>query len=273
MPVMDDIKKETLKTKDMSFKGKLSYFWYYYKVHTLVAIVSVFVIVTLVRDIAFAKDAAFRAVYFNARQTFSAEEQMNDFCNFAGIDTKQYETMLDNTLYYGIDDLSETTIASSQKFAAMIQAGDLDAIVADEEVFVNYAVNGLFYDLRDALSDELLEQYKDRLFYIDRAHIDAANDEEAYRKYYEGRDYYDESEYYTHLAKVYSNHTEPSLMEDPIPVGICVSDTPVIVSAGCYEGKNAIIGIPGNTPRLPAAIQYIQFLDQDITKENAAASN
>lgn len=256
MPVSDDIRKETHKMKDMSLKGKLAYFWDYYKVHTLVAIVSVFLIAALIHDIATSKDYAFYGVYFNARQTFSAEEQMNAFCDYAGIDTENYQALLDNTMYYSTEDMSETTIASSQKFAAMIQTREIDMVIADEDVFTNYSVNEIFYDLRDILPEDLLEQYKDRIYYIDRAHIKAANDDEAARQYEYASDYYDV------LAKKFKNHRNPELMEDPVPVGIYVTDTPVISSAACYEGKEAVYGIPVNTERPDIAIQYLRFLGE-----------
>lgn len=256
MPISDDIKKEHQKTKDMSFKGKLSYFWDYYKVHTFVAIISVIIIVTVIHDIVTSKDYAFYGVYFNARQTFSAEEQMNTFCDYAGIDTEKYQAMLDNTMYYSTEDMSETTIASSQKFAAMIQTGEIDMVIADEDVFTNYAINEIFYDLRDILPEDILEQYKDRIYYIDRAHIKAANDDEAARQYDFASDYYNE------LAKKFKDHHDPELMEDPIPLGIYVTDTPVISSSVCYEGKDAVYGIPTNTKRADIAILYLRFLGE-----------
>ena len=36
--VHDEIKQQHMKAKDMTFKGRMEYFWYYYKVHTLVAV-------------------------------------------------------------------------------------------------------------------------------------------------------------------------------------------------------------------------------------------
>lgn len=254
MPVSDDIKKEQQKTKDMSLKGKLSYFWYYYKVHTLVAIFGTFFIVALVRDILSNKDYGFYGVYFNAQQTFSAEEQMDAFTAYANIDTENYQALLDNTMYYSLTDMSETTIATSQKFAALTHTGQIDCVVADEDVFANYAVNGVFFDLRDVLPEDLLEKYKDNIFYIDLAQAVAMEDTEA------AAQYYNEEEYYMALAEKYSEHRDPSLMEDPIPVGIIVTDTPVISSAGCYMNKIPVFGIPASTTRSDVAIRYLRFL-------------
>lgn len=253
MAISDEIRQEKQKTKDMSFKGKLSYFWDYYKIHTIVAAVAVFLIVTIVRDIVNSKDYAFYGVYFNAAQTFSAEEQMNKFSEYLGIDTEKYQTLLDSAMYYSLTDLSETTLAASQKFAAMIQTGDIDVTVADEDVFANYAVNEIFSDLREVLPEDLLEKYKDDIFYIDGAQI-AAHNTDAYWEYEDDHDYYKD------LEKTFTDHHDPSILEDPIPVGIYVGDTPVISEAGCYPQSVPVFGIVRNTSKLDAAVKYLRFL-------------
>lgn len=245
MAISDEIKQEKQKTKDMDLKGKLSYFWYYYKIHTIAAVIALFLIFTMIRDIAATKDYAFYGVYFNALQTFSAEEQMDAFSEYLGLDTENYEAMLDSAMYYSFTDLSETSLAASQKFFAMIQTGDIDVTIADEEVFSNYAVNEIFFDLREVLPADLLEQYKDDIFYVDGAQIAANN----------AGDYPDGEE-----EKPLAGHHDPSVMEDPVPVGIYVGDTPVLSEAGCYTQLVPVFGIVRNTSRPDTAVKYLRFL-------------
>jgi len=261
MPVSDDIRKEKEKTKNMSFKGKLSYFWDYYKIHTIVAIVAAIILVTVIRDIRANKDYAFYGTYFNASPTFSAEEQMDAFAVYAGIDTEKYRALLDTTMYLSLTDMSGTTIATSQKFAAMTYSSEVDMVVADEDIFANYAVNEMFYDLREVLPEDLLEQYKDAIFYIDRAEIKAANNEEVYL------DNEDDSQDHQDLAETFQDHHNPSVMEDPVPVGIYVGDTPVITEAGCYKETVPVYGIVANTKRLDMAIAYLRFLGEEPAAE------
>lgn len=256
MAISDEIRQEKQKTKDMSLKGKLSYFWDYYKVHTIVAIVAVFFLTAIIRDISNAKDYAFYGIYFNALQTFSADGQMENFSEYLGIDTENYQALLDSSMYYSLTDLSETTLASSQKFAAMIQAGDVDTVVADEDVFANYAVNEIFFDLREVLPADLLEKYKDDIFYIDGAQIAAYNTDEYWK-------YEDDQEYYADLEKTFTDHHDASVLKDPIPVGIYVGDTPVIAEAGCYTELVPVFGIVKNTSRLEAAVGYLRFLGEE----------
>lgn len=257
MAISDEIRQEKQKAKNMSFKGKLAYFWDYYKIHTIVAIVAVFLITAIIRDISSAKEYAFYGIYFNAMQTFSAEAQMEDFSEYLGIDTENYQALLDSSMYYSLTDLSETTLASSQKFAAMIHAGEVDTVVADEDVFANYAVNEIFYDLREMLPEDLLEKYKDDIFYIDGAQIAANNTDE----YWE---YEDDQEYYKDLEKTFTDHHDPSNLEDPIPFGIYVGDTPVITEAGCYPQSVPVFGIVQNTSRPDTAVKYLRFLGGEV---------
>ncbi len=49
--VIDEIRQQQMKTKEMSAKGKLEYFWDYYKVHTIVAILVIFFAAMFIRDI------------------------------------------------------------------------------------------------------------------------------------------------------------------------------------------------------------------------------
>lgn len=258
MAVSDDIRKEKEKAKDMSFKGKLSYFWYYYKVHTIVAIVIIVFLCALIKDISSSKDYAFYATYFNAEQTFSAEEQMEAFAAYADLDTEKYNVYLDSDMYYGASDMSETSLAASQKFTAMIYSGDVDVVVADESTFTNYALNETFFDLREVLPEDLLEKYKDRLFYIDGNTIEIYNSDETYLA--TG----DHDAYYDLITESLENTTDPSIMENPIPVGIYVGDTPVISDAGCYQGNFVpVYGIVQNTRKIDVAIDYLRFLGEE----------
>lgn len=258
MPVIDDIRKEQEKTKDMSLNGKLAYFWYYYKVHTIAAIMIITFLCVLIRDIRASKDYGFYAAYFNAEQTFSAEEQMEAFAKYADIDTEKYNVYLDSDMYYSLSDMSETSYAASQKFTAMLYSGDVDVVVADEETFTTYSLSETFRDLRTVLPEDLLEKYKDCFFYIDGDAIEAFNSEEIYLSAGEDTSYYDE------IMKSVENPKDPSTMGNPIPVGIYVADTPVITNAGCYQGDFIpVFGIVHNTEKPETAIKYLRFLDEE----------
>ena len=64
--VNDEIREQQRKTKDMSWKGKLQYFWDYYRYQTLAAIFISFMAFSLIRNIVMAKDYIFNAIMLNA---------------------------------------------------------------------------------------------------------------------------------------------------------------------------------------------------------------
>lgn len=254
MAISDEIRQEQKKLKGRSIKEKLSYFWDYYKIHTLCVAVGIFLIFTIVRDIRNTKPSAFYGSYFNALQTFDGEAQMEEFEAFAGIDSESYEATLDTTMYYTLTDMSETTLATSQRFAAMVSAQEIDMVIADEDVFSNYAVNEIFADLREIMSEEELAEYEGNIFYIDRAEIEAAEEADAYWGYD------DDSEYFADLEETFHDHHDPSVMADAIPVGIYVGDSKLISESECYPASVPVFGIPANTTRLDTALKYLEFL-------------
>ena len=91
------------------------------------------------------------------------------------------------------------------------------------------------------------------IFNIDAAEFAAANSNDSLSLY-------EADEYYRELDETFSDHHDPSSMEDPIPAGIFVGDTPVISDAGCYPASVPVFGIVQNTTRPDTAVKYLRFL-------------
>ena len=153
--VIDEIRQQQMKTKEMSAKGKLEYFWDYYKVHTIVAILVIFFAAMFIRDVATAKDYNFYSILFNARQ-LSGDGLESAFSEYAGLDTENYECYIDASTGLSLTSFTEYDMATVQKLMATIQIGDLDTVVFNSELFNNYAGNEMFLDLRTVLSEEEL---------------------------------------------------------------------------------------------------------------------
>ena len=66
MAVMDEFKEEREQIKKRPLKERLEYFWFYYKWYVLGGILAVFVVTTLIRDIAGSRKDALYAVVVNA---------------------------------------------------------------------------------------------------------------------------------------------------------------------------------------------------------------
>ncbi len=67
MSVVEEIREQQKKSlSTMSFKEKLAYFWDYYKVHALAAVILIIVTVSIIHQFVTNKDYAFYATVLNA---------------------------------------------------------------------------------------------------------------------------------------------------------------------------------------------------------------
>ncbi len=260
--VQDEIREQHMKAKDMSLKGKLQYFWYYYKVHTIVGLCIVFFVVTLLHDIVSAKDYAFYGIMLNSIN-LDSEQLQTSFGEYASIDLEKYECFIDTQSTLSYTSMTQYDMATAQKLIALCQTKDLDAVVFDSEVFNNYANNELFANLHTIYTDEELSKYEDRLYYVDYAEILRASEEIDY----ENADLLstEESGSLTleEILAEAETHRHPENMEQPIPVGIFMEDSPFMEQTGAYGQLQPVFGFAITTTRTDTAKQYLEFLWDD----------
>lgn len=266
--VQDEIHEQHLKVKDMTFKEKLAYFWDYYKYHTLAAILIVFFAVTLGHDILSAKDYGFYGVMLNSTM-LSGTKMGTAFAEYAGIDTNQYDCFIDAESTLSYTGMNEYDMATTQRLAALVQTGDLDAVVFDSVAFNNYANNEMFLDLRTVLTKEELTNYQNDLYYVDYAQIEAANADSNYMNedLISGEDInnMDSEDIQVEAEK----HRYPEAMEKPVPVGIYITDSAFVRKSGNYSQMVPVFGFSATTTRLDIAKKYLNFLyDDSIPFEN-----
>ena len=260
--VRDEIKEQQLKTKDMSFKGKLQYFWYSYKVHTIVGIIAVFFLSSLLHDILTAKDFCFYGIMLNSQQ-LSDDALKTTFSEYAELDTEKFECFIDTESTLNYSTMTEFDMATAQKLIALVQTADLDAVVFDSEIFNNYSNNEMFLDLTTVFTADELAKYKDNLYYIDYAVVQAANDDVNYDN--DNIISTDEDAAYTidEILAEAETHRHPENMEQPIPVGVFVTDSPFAVKSGAYGDFEAVFGVSATTTRIDTAKQYLEYLWDD----------
>lgn len=268
--VHDEIKEQQKKAfATMSLKEKFAYFWDYYKIHTIVVICVIAFVISFVRQIQENKPYAFYAVLMNAFSGLDSNDTNvmweNEFLEYAGIDPETYRVCIDTSLTQSADGGSQYEMANRQKMAAMMHTGDIHAIVADTETFESYAHIETFYDLSEVLTEDELALYQDLLYYTDAAAFDEDDGDtlaemEAIQKAYD--------------AKVI-DHSDPSTMEKPIPVGIRIPTSGnKLADAGYYrylqEGdysfqgypSETVLGIPLSAEDPQLALQFLTYLLQ-----------
>lgn len=219
--VNDEIKAERQKLVGKTKKEKFNYFIEYYKFHTIAILVASILIILFARDLIMQKDTVMSAIYVNGFPNVDTEEIMVDFSSYLGIDDKKEDVLLDASYYLSADDTSEYTYTYIQKIVVMVAAGSLDAFVADEDYFVQYALQGYFYDLSTILSAEQLETYQDNLIYVDVPDDD--NDQ-------------------------------------AVPVGVRVTDANKIVDTASYPNSEAYLGVVASSNYVENALAFLAYL-------------
>ena len=246
MPVMDEFREEREAIKNSNFKYKLKYFWDYYKWFVIGGIIAIFIIVSIAKDIINHKDFIFNGVLLNTSGDDAIiQEFTNQFAEVAQLDTENYELLLDTSLRLELDSYDEGSRATLSRVLASLSIGDLDFIISDPAVFEYYATSDNFLDLSQVLSAEQMSALEPYLYYVDQAEIT--------RRMNTVDDY---------VAKEY-DHTSPDGMENPIPVGLYIHETPKISTTFVFVDNQAIIGIPASTQRLETTLQFIDYIFEE----------
>lgn len=260
--VIDEIRQQQMKTKEMSAKGKLEYFWDYYKVHTIVAILVIFFAAMFIRDIVTAKDYNFYSILFNARQ-LSGDSLESAFSEYAGLDTENYECYIDASTCLSLTSFTEYDMATVQKLMATIQIGDLDTVVFNSELFNNYAGNEMFLDLRTVLSKEELNTWKDYLYYIDYVEVAAEREDVDVEESPAEKDAADDERRQQEILEETNRHRSPEGMAEPVPVGIFMEASPFAEKSGAYSDLVPVFGFVSTSKRTETGKQFLEFLWDD----------
>ena len=237
-------------TQDMTMKQKLLYFWDYYKWHFMVAVGAVALIIYLVVHYINLKEELLFATMVNFSAIETKEEEFKKaFIEFAGIDADNYTVQIDDDVSIGLGMSLGTAYGGQDVMAAYIGAEQLDVLCTCDNVFFDYAYENNIMALSYYMSDEEIEKYSDRLYYVDGVVVDG------YTNAIKNMDY-------DYSAEAPSPD-KPEDMENPIAVGIFVDDSPWLND--CYkcqdeEAEHFVVGVIGNSHRAELAKVFIEFL-------------
>ena len=254
MSVLDDIRQEQKKMIGKPLKEKLKYFWYYYRIPTLVILVVVIFGAWIIKDLVNSKDAAFSATMINAYGQYTQEELKNEFVQYASIDIESYDCNLDASSTLSYDTMTDADLATSQKVLAMTYSRALDVIVSDQEPFTNYAMNSMFADLREELTPEEYEKFEPYFFYVDQTKIQELENSEME---------YDDN-MTAQIVDPNVDHTNPASMDDPVPVGIYLKDSAKLKQWNLYTymEEPPIFGFLVNAQHKDIAHLFLQYLTE-----------
>lgn len=271
--VIEEIREQQKKAfATMTPKEKLAYFWDYYKMHTIVAIIVIVFVVSFINAYRSSKPTAFYAVLLNAdayEDNAAAANAWNEgFMEYAGIDPESNQVNIDTSIGISSGGGNQYEVANRQKMMAMMHAGDIHAIVANTETFEIYARLAYFYDLNATFTEEELAPYADLLYYTDGAAFDADTDDTL-----EELDAAQEAVY-----SMVIDHSDPASMEKPVAVGVRIPQAGnKLGDSGYYDyiseydytfqgyPSEIVIGIPVSVENPKITLQFLDYLFADNT--------
>lgn len=266
MALRDEIRHQQKKLKGKGVKAHISYFFTYYTWATIGVVCGVAAAAYLIITVVNHKDQALEVIMLNASTTSLGEGGLadtlgDDYAAYAGIDTDTYSVVIDTSTYQTPGYISDTyDMATSQKVSVQAAANALDGIVADASNFYYYTYACAFYDLREVLSEETLERYEEYIYYVDQADIDAYQELVDSASSTDGPMTYEEGQTYEDLDTFVM--PDPDEMENPVPVGIVVTDAPVIAQSGVYKNCVVIYGFVQGSHHLDNAASFLDYLWQ-----------
>ena len=217
----DEIRMQREKISHESFFKKLEYFWDYYKIHVMITVFLACLFGSLLHALVSQKETLVSIALINAFPNIEDEFLMEDFENHLGINPKKQQVLIDSTYYLDEDSTSPYATTYSKKFSANAIEGKLDVILADVTNFDFYGNQGFFQDLSLILSEDVLNEYQDLLYYIDHP---------------------------------YDN------MNTLVPIGIKINNAAKINAFTCYPGVDAYYGISTNSQHVDYALSYLEYI-------------
>lgn len=162
----DEIREQNAKMKGAPLKQKLQYFKDYYMVPTIIAVVAcAFVFALVYAMVTSPDDTAFAAFFFDDYGDSSSTSLIDEFTEYMGIDTSKHDAYIDATMVYSSSENDYNTYMSLEKVMTVIAAKELDVIVGNSETINYFARCEYLYDITEILPDDLLEEFKDSIFY------------------------------------------------------------------------------------------------------------
>ena len=246
MTIFEHIKKQHQEIKSRPKEERWSYFWDYYKWHALAVVLALAILVQGIVSIVNKKEVVFSGILLNCMINIDDDAFLDGFYARAGIDAKKQEAAFytDITL---TDKNTKNDVTAFQRIMAGIATKETDFIVGQTENFrlCAYNTSRMLIDLREFLDADTLVQVADRLYYIDGAVLEQLS--------------VPVGELQDPDIKI-PDPTKPEAMEDPIPVGIDISDCKDFQQSYYFDNTTLYLGVIVNTPRPELTKAFISYL-------------
>lgn len=247
MTIMEYAKKAYKEMKEKPPKERWAYFWDYYKWHAIIAVAVVAVLIQGIVTLCNHRDTAFSGVLLNTSAISDSSSFLDDFSAYAQIDTGKEKVLFSTKLYLNGEN-NQSNADTFQRIMAEIAIKELDFITAPPVAFQRcaYTTSRLFADLREFLDADTLARFSDRLYYIDGAVLAQMQAELGDNISYD--------------SITIPDPRKPEAMEDPIPVGIDITDRQSFRETYYFPDSVIYFGVITNTQRPEMVMTLLDYL-------------
>ncbi len=247
MTIFEHIKKFHANIKNQPKEERWQYIWDYYKWHLIAVVLVIALLIQGAVSFANTKNVVISVVFLNCNIGIKDEAFLDGFYDYAGIDPATQEVGFYSDLILK-DGSNKSDVSTFQRIMASVATRDVDFLVGQDASFRMCACNTsrIFTDLRSFLDADTLTQLADRLYYIDGAFIEKLNAPVG-----ESVD--------LSLTNA-PDPTKPELMEDPIPVGIDISDRVAFQKAYYFPDTTLYLGVFSTTDHPELTKAFINYL-------------
>ena len=166
--MQDEIREQQKKVlESQGLKGRLEYFFHYYKWYALTGLLLLIVGGIMLFDLITQKDTVMQAVYVNAFPNVEGKAFMEEFEKTIEINPKKEETSILDDFYIDMEAYTYYDAQNLEKLLVWCSSGSVDVYVVDESFLMHMAEGSYYMDLSTVLSKEQMEKYKDKLVWYD----------------------------------------------------------------------------------------------------------
>lgn len=217
---IEEVKRNT---QGMSLKERISYIFTYYWLPIGGTVFAVFFLIYFFSHVLFGiKENWIYVTYVNVLESDAGVSRLkDDFTAYAGYDIREKNVVFNANSYFDATTPRGTNNNYFQAFVAMVEAGDLDAVIGTAENIEAVGASGRLKNLESEEMRELFEQYSDRF-------VTATPIDEEYSK-------------------------------EEVPVGIDISDSLIVTDYGIYTG-NCVLGVGAYSENVSEVLKFLDFI-------------
>lgn len=216
--------EEKEKIKKLPFKEKIRYIWMYFWI-PIVAILFVLIFGTflIVRIATNIPDNWLTVTFANTTvQAGTGSQLWDDFTGYAGYDLTEKKVEFNSESYFDYTKNQARGNAYYNAFVSLADAGEIDAITMEKDSLAALGESGRLFDLNDEKCADIKAKYADRFIY-------------------------------------YTPVDEEGAEQEPIPVGVDISDSALVNKYHIYSDSCAL-GIGAHSENMKEIGDFLSFV-------------